>query len=52
MPLNTIAAGSQPAATNQDAGNASSVRMDYSTNVNPLAGPYFLARLLANLPVS
>jgi len=52
MSLNSIAAGSQPAATIQDAGNASSIQMDYSTNVNPLAGPYFLARLLANLPVS
>lgn len=52
MPLNTIAAGSQPAATIQDAGNASSVRTDYSTNANPMAGPYFLARLLANLPVT
>lgn len=52
MPVNTIAAGSQPAATIQDAEMTSPMCIDYSINGNPLSGPYVVSRLLANLPVS
>lgn len=50
MTQNTTAAGSQPAAVSH-ADTAFASMNDYSTGSNPYAGPYFLARLLANLPV-
>jgi hypothetical protein len=52
MALNAIATGPQPVATTVDAGRASNSTNNYSTNINPYAGPYYLARLLSNLPVS
>jgi hypothetical protein len=52
MPLNAIATGAQPMATTVDAERASISNNNYSINANPLAGPYYLARLLSNLPVS
>ncbi len=50
MTQNTTAAGSQPAAV-YHADTAFVSMNDYSTGLNPYAGPYYLARLLANLPV-
>ena len=51
MPLNAIATGTQPMATTVDAGRASISKNNYTITANPLAGPYYLARLLSNLPV-
>ncbi len=50
MTQNTTAAGSQPAAVHH-AETAFVSMNDYSTGLNPFAGPFYLARLLANLPV-
>ena len=58
MPINENAAGLQPAAIllpkaikNQNTDQTSFDDSNYSITGNPYAGPYFLARLLANLPV-
>ncbi len=58
MPNKKTAAGSQPAAIlTPQVGNSHNTDQvslsdsDYSINSNPYAGPYYLARLLVNLPV-
>ena len=58
MPNNKTAAGSQPAAilapqvgNSHNNDQVSLSDSDYSINSNQYAGPYYLARLLVNLPV-
>ena len=51
MAENKTATGSQPAAILNSVNQTSITDADYSTTINPYAGPYYLARLLTNLPV-
>ena len=51
MVENKTATGSQLAAILNSVNQTSITDADYSTTINPYAGPYYLARLLTNLPV-